>query len=330
MPAPEVSVVVPIYNVEDYLPKCLDSLLAQTFRDFELILVNDGSRDGCLAIMKDYASRDPRIRIVDKANGGLSDARNAGMAIARGTYIQFVDSDDFVEPDLLQECVSALRKTDADMVIFDVYQYHQKTGLKEVIRNVYDGGRTYVLKENPEMMTRILNAAWNKMYRLSLFRDSGITYPWGCYYEDLGTTYRLLARCRRIAFVNKPLYDYLADRPGSITGDFSFSAYHVLDMIKITVDDYRTNGWYEMYYEELKYLAGVNIIECLKKTRDVKDAKMVNKYIDVCFWFLDKNWPEFPKCRYKICRQKYDWIYADPKRLKLYLNYRRKKHCKEA
>jgi glycosyltransferase EpsH len=83
------------------------------------------------------------------------------------------------------------------MVIFDVYQYYQKTGLKEIIRNVYDGGSTYSLKTNPEMMTRILNAAWNKMYRLSLFRDSGITYPWGCYYEDLGTTYRLLARCRK-------------------------------------------------------------------------------------------------------------------------------------
>ena len=169
------------------------------------------------------------------------------------------------------------------------------------------------------------------MYRLALFQDSGITYPWGCYYEDLGTTYRLLARCRKIAFLNEPLYDYLVDRPGNLTSEFSFSAYHVLDMIKITVDDFKANGWYERYYEELKYLAGVNIMECLKKTRDVQDAKMVDKYIDVCFWFLNRNWPEFPRCKYKICREKNDWIYVNPTRLKLYLNYRRKKHAvKEA
>ena len=112
------------------------------------------------------------------------------------------------------------------MVIFDVYQYHQKTGLRETIRNCYDGSAVYTLAEHPEMMTKILNAAWNKMYRLALFQDSGITYPWGCYYEDLGTTYRLLARCRKIAFLNEPLYDYLVDRPGNLTSQFSFSAYH--------------------------------------------------------------------------------------------------------
>jgi len=331
MPAPEISVVIPVYNVRDYLPKCLDSVLGQTFRDFELIAVNDGSKDDSLEILKRYAEQDERIRIIDKANGGLSDARNAGMAVARGEFIQFIDSDDFIEPDLLGKCRAKLQATGADMVIFDVYQYHQKTGLRETIRNCYDDSAVYTLAEHPEMMTKILNAAWNKMYRLALFQDSGITYPWGCYYEDLGTTYRLLARCRKIAFLNEPLYDYLVDRPGNLTSQFSFSAYHVLDMIKITADDFKANGWYEQYYEELKYLAGVNIMECLKKTRDVQDAKMVDKYIDVCFWFLNRNWPEFPRCKYKICREKNDWIYVNPTRLKLYLNYRRKKHAvKEA
>lgn len=322
---PEVSVVVPVYNVEEYLPKCISSILAQTFRDFELILVNDGTQDGSLAIMEQFAAQDSRIRIVNKQNGGLSDARNAGMAVAVGTYISFVDSDDSVEPTMLERCVQKLHETDADMVIFDVYQYYQETGRKEIIRNVYDGSSTYSLKTNPEMMTRILNAAWNKMYRLSLFRDSNITYPWGCYYEDLGTTYRLLARCRTVAFVNEPLYDYLKDRPGNITAQFNFNVYHVLDMLKLTMDDYKTLGIYDTYYEELKYLAGVNILECLKKTRDVQDKKMTEKFIQVCFWFLRNNFPEFPKCRYRILREKYDWIYANPAALRRYLSYRRRK-----
>ena len=99
--------------------------------------------------------------------------------------------------------------------------------------------RTYSLADTPQLITSIANAAWNKVYRLSLFRDHGITYPWGCLYEDLGTTYRLLARAESVAFVNEPLYDYLRDRPGNITGEFNMRAYHVLDMVKITLDDYK-------------------------------------------------------------------------------------------
>ncbi|MCH4207889.1 MAG: glycosyltransferase, partial [Solobacterium sp.] len=128
---PEVSVVVPVYNVEDYLAKCIESILNQTFKDFELILVNDGSTDHSLDVIRKYEQLDERIKVVNKPNGGLSDARNAGMAIARGVYIDFVDSDDSIEPDLLKECMEKFHETDADMVIFDVYQYYQKTNTRE-------------------------------------------------------------------------------------------------------------------------------------------------------------------------------------------------------
>jgi hypothetical protein len=102
-------------------------------------------------------------------------------------------------------------------------------------------------------------------------------------------------------------------------------AYHVLDMVKITLDDFKRLGIYETYYEELKFLGGVNILECLKKTRECTDRKLVNEYIDVCFMDIRNNWPEFPKCRYKIEREKNDWVYTDPLRLKLYLAMRRKR-----
>ena len=102
-----VSVIVPVYQVEAYLPRCLDSILAQTFDDFELILVDDGTKDGCPAIMQAYAKRDSRIRQIHKENGGLSSARNAGLEIARGEYIAFVDSDDYVAPQWLEETVRA-------------------------------------------------------------------------------------------------------------------------------------------------------------------------------------------------------------------------------
>ena len=172
------------------------------------------------------------------------------------------------------------------------------------------------------MITRILNAAWNKMYRRSLFEDNGITYPFGYLYEDLGTTYKLLLKARSIAFVNEPLYDYLADRPGNITQSFNQKAYHILTMAEETMNYYRQEGVYDQYYEELKYLACVNIIENLKKTRTVKDRKLVDEYIAACFAFIHKNFPDYPECKYPINRQKNDWIYMRPQVLKGYLRTR--------
>ncbi len=319
---PEVSIVVPIYKAEAYLDQCVQSIFAQTFRDYELILVDDGSPDQCPAMIDAYAEKDPRVRVIHKTNGGLSDARNAGMKIAQGTYIQFIDSDDFVEPDLLEACVTKLKEMGADMVIFDYAQYYMSNGTKEEIRNVFSGKETYSLNDHPKLLTSIANAAWNKMYRLSLFRDNGIEYPWGYFYEDLGTTYRLLARAKKVAFVNQVLYDYRQDRPGNITGTFDIRTFHVLDMVKINLDDYQRLGIYEKYYEELKFLGCVNILECLRKTRNASDHALALKFVQVCFWFIHGHWPEFPKCRYKIARQKGDWIYTSETRLRLYLKWK--------
>ncbi len=321
---PKVSIVVAIYNVEKYVSKCIESILKQTFTDFELLLVNDGSKDGSLAILEKYATTDSRIKIINKANGGLSDARNVGMKQAQGKYIYFVDGDDFIEDTLLEKCVNQLEKTDSDMVMFDIYQYYLETGKKEIISNPFSEDKIYSIEDTPSLLTSIKNCAWNKMYKLSLFKDNDIEYPWGYYYEDLGTTYRLLARCKKVSFIREPLYDYLQDRPGNITHQFNFSIYHVLDMVKITLDDYKKLGIYEKYYEELKYLGCINILECLKKTRNVDDEQMTDKFIQVCFWFIKQNWPEYPKCKYPIKREKYDWIYMNPKLLKAYLKYKRK------
>lgn len=322
---PKLSVVVPVYNTAEYIPHCIDSILSQTMSDFELILVNDGSTDSSAEVVDAYKEKDPRIIAIHKENGGLSDARNTGMRIAQGTYIQFIDGDDYIEPTMFEKCIQKLEETQADIVMFDIYQYYMSTGEKEIIKNPFSSQQTYSLEDTPTLLTNTKNCAWNKMYRLSLFQDNGIEYPYGYYYEDLGTTYRLIARAKKIAFLNEPLYDYLQDRPGNITQQFNEKVYHVLDMVKLVMDDYKALGIYEKYYEELKYLGCINILECLKKTRNVLDKEKTEKFVDVCFWFIKQNWPEFPKCKYKINREKNDWIYMNPRLLKLYLAYRRKK-----
>lgn len=322
----KVSIIVPIYNVEEYLPKCIESCLAQTFTDFELILVNDGSKDNGVAICHEYEKKDTRIQVLDKPNGGLSDARNAGMKIATSPYIYFLDSDDFIEPTLIEKCVKRLEETNADMVIFDVYQYFMKTNAKEIIRNGYANNLCVNVNDEPEVLTKVLNAAWNKMYKLSLFKDNNIEYPVGYYYEDLGTTYKLMLKANKICFINEPLYDYLADRPGNITQQFNQKTYHIIDMANEIVEYYKKENEFDKYKNELMFITGVNIMECLKKTRNINDEKAVNQFIDDCFSYIHKTFPEFPKCKYEICRQKNDWIYANPKILKLYLKVRKYLH----
>lgn len=320
---PEFSVIVPVYNVAAYLPRCLDSLLAQTFEDYEVIVVNDGSTDESPAILREYEKKDPRIHGISQANGGLSAARNTGILAAQGQYFCFVDSDDFVEKDLLAAGHQCLSQTNADFISFDYYQYHVQDGSREIISSGLAEGQVYTLAQHPEIIVRLKNAAWNKFYARSLFQANDIWYPPGSYYEDLGTTYRLLARAERICFLHQPYYNYLVDRPGNITLQFNQRTYQIFDMIQMVLDDYRTLGLDQQYYEELKYLGGVNILECLKKTRSCADLKADDAFIDAAFAFLQEHWPEFPACRYPILQQKHDAIYASPRKLKAYLRLRR-------
>ncbi len=318
----KLSVVVPIYNTEKYLRTCLDSVVNQSFQDFECILVNDGSLDNSENICKEYIEKDKRFTLVNKVNGGLSDARNTGMVHAEGKYIFFLDSDDYLFDNTFEKCINKLEETGSEMVIFDVLQHNIAKNSSQIIKNSFDENKTYNIKDNKEIIISILNAAWNKMYLKSLFTDNNIIYPYGYYYEDLGTTYRLLIHCNKVSFINEPLYHYLCDRPGNITQQFNMNVYHVLDMVKINNDYYKKMGIYDKYYEELKFLGGINILECLKKTRNVKDNKMVSKFIDVSFYVIKKEWPEFPKCKYNILREKNDWIYANKSILKAYLSLR--------
>ncbi|SJZ59042.1 glycosyltransferase family 2 protein [Anaerorhabdus furcosa] len=319
----KVSIIVPIYNVEEYLGKCIESCLCQTFVDYELILVNDGSTDNGLSICREYEMKDSRIKVLDKPNGGLSDARNAGMKIATSPYIYFLDSDDFIEPTLIEKCVNKLDETSADMIIFDVYQYSMKTNTKEIIKNGYGDSRCVSVANNPEVLTKVLNAAWNKMYKLSLFKDNHIEYPLGYYYEDLGTTYKLMLKANQICFINEPLYDYLVDRTGNITQQFNKKIYDVIDMIDEMCSYYKKEGQFEKYKQELMCISGVNLLNSLKKTRDIADKEEADKFIDTCFSYIYKQFPKFPFCKYFIIHHKDDWIYANPRILKFYLAIRK-------
>ncbi len=211
-----ISVIVPVYNVEEYLSRCVDSILAQTYRNLEVILVDDGTKDASDKICDDYAAKDPRVRVIHKQNGGLSSARNAGIDIARGEYLGFVDSDDWIEPGMYEHMLALAKKYDARLVCAGRYDISSRTGEKkvglcpqkeEVISGMELLGRTFTWDGCD-------SAAWDKLYHRSLFET--IRYPLGQYSEDVAMFYKLAEMVERAAMCNRPFYNYF-HRPGSIT-----------------------------------------------------------------------------------------------------------------
>ncbi len=213
---PLLSVIVPVYNVEAYLNRCVDSILAQTYRNLEIILVDDGTKDHSDEICDVYAAMDSRVRVIHKENGGLSSARNAGLDIARGEYIGFVDSDDWIEPEMYAHMVACLLKYGAKVACAGRYDVYSATGERK--KGLCPEREELVNAE--EMVAKIFlwdncdSAAWDKLYHRSLFED--IRYPLGKICEDVPTTYRLILKAGKAVLCDRPFYNYY-HRPGSIT-----------------------------------------------------------------------------------------------------------------
>lgn len=224
-----ISVVLPIYNVEKYLEKCMESVLNQTYKNLEIILVDDGSKDNCPKICDDYAKKDARVKVVHKENGGLSDARNAGIRVANGEYITFIDSDDYVDKDYVEFLYNNIEKNNADIAI----------GSHRVL---YDSGKIIEkathensVLEPKKVLERILYddgidvSAWGKLYKISLFED--IKFPKGRLFEDSATTYILVDKAKIITVNSESKYNYIV-RENSIT-NAKFSP-KKMDLIKST------------------------------------------------------------------------------------------------
>lgn len=210
----QISVIVPVYNVELYIRQCLDSLAAQTFSDIEFILVDDGSTDGCPGICDEYAAKYERFHVIHKENGGLSDARNVGIEQASGAYLGFVDPDDWVAPDFYAYLYNGIKAYDADISVCEYYNVWPKKAdatNRPAVRLFEGEGALKAL-----LLLKIGNYAWNKLYKRELFADD-IRYPKGKKYEDVQTTYRLFQRVSTVVALPDPKYFYRR-RADGITG----------------------------------------------------------------------------------------------------------------
>lgn len=208
----KISVVIPVYNTEKYINKCLDSIVSQSLKEIEIIIVNDGSYDNSNLLIEQYKKLDERIVVINKKNGGLSSARNAGIKRARGKYIINIDSDDWIEQDYFKDLYIKAEENDLDIVISDFY-YDYGNGIVKytsdgfISENEIVGSKNYIelfLKGN------IFPAVWNKMYKTKLYLENQIFHPEGISLgEDLGTTPLLAQKAKRIGKINKAYLHYM-------------------------------------------------------------------------------------------------------------------------
>lgn len=214
---PLLTVVIPVYNVEKYLNRCLESILIQEWKNYDIIMVDDGSTDRSPQICDDYVKAYDFISVIHKENGGLSDARNTGLSQAKGEYVYFPDSDDWLEPDTFIALAEALESQKFDIISFnrEFIKGEEDVIISDPVENqVFEGKDAFVHMLKHSYITGFVN---DKIYRKSLFVDHDILFPKGKYYEDLGTNYKLFLSAKKVYATNQKYYHYLIDNPDSIT-----------------------------------------------------------------------------------------------------------------
>ncbi|MFR5264943.1 glycosyltransferase family 2 protein [Clostridium sp.] len=269
-----ISVIVPIYNVEKYLENCINSILNQSYKDFELILVDDGSPDNCGKICDDYAKKDSRIKVIHKKNGGLSDARNVGIEAAKGEYISFIDSDDWIHKDFYLTLFNALSSSNSDIAICNFL----KVSNNDIKDKIINTNPTVETLSNLEVLNDLYSdnyvnciIACNKLYKTILFKD--IKFPVGKIHEDEFTTPKVLFESNKIAIIDEPLY-YYRQTPNSIMNrEFNIANLSFLEAIENRLNfitEHHLNAIYDKCLYQLSF-------ETINLYYMIKDSNISNK-----------------------------------------------------
>lgn len=277
-----VSLIIPVYNVRDYLRKCLDSVAAQTYRDLEVIIVNDGSPDDSLEIAQEYTARYPHFHCYTIENRGLGGARNYGMEQATGDYVMFLDSDDYIAENCVEVMVTAAEKTDSDMVVANCYDVREDGSVLLAYRNVYKNATTS-LAEEPEILFNRVNA-WGKLYKRQLL--DGFQYVSRMWYEDLRLTPKLYLQAKKITYVDDSLFFYV-QRAGSIMNNTNFRRnLEIIDAFEDLLGYFRAQGAYETYGDALEFLliehvavAGISRVAVGKGAERLEVIKKLQAYL---------------------------------------------------
>lgn len=284
---PKVSVIVPVYNTEKYLKKCLETLVNQTMEEIEIIIVNDGTKDNSMTIAREFAKKYPeKIVILEKENGGLSDARNYAIPYAKGEYIAFLDSDDYVEINMYEDMYNLAKSENCDMVECNFYwEYPKKT--KEDIGTIYHNKR--------EMLEKIRVVAWNKLIKREILEQTKIRFPVGYRYEDVEFTYKLIPYIEKSLILPKTLVHYV-QREDSISNSQNEKTKDIFKLLDNVIEFYKEKRLYAEYYEELEYTY-TRFLFCSSLLRmvKIKDKNVKKDLLNKTWENVNINFPNWKK-----------------------------------
>lgn len=295
-----ISVIVPVYKVEDYLYRCVESIVNQSYKNLEIILVDDGSPDKCPQMCDEWIKKDSRIKVIHKDNGGLSDARNAGLDIASGEYISFVDSDDWISKNYIEKLYHSIIANNADISECNVYYAYGEE------LSAYNNDSAFFYENNKSVMEayirdyHIKTVVWNKLYSIDLL--SSIRFEKGKLHEDEFFTYLVLSKVDRLAHINEYLYFY-RQRSDSIMGQSQSFAIHNLDSIEGCSNRalYVKENYPDLYFYELRNMTNLCIgqyemlLSSEKKDYYPHAKREIKKYKKLFKWDLNS----FSRLTYK-------------------------------
>lgn len=292
---PKFSLIVPVYRIEEYLPKCIDSVLAQTCQDFELLLIDDGSPDGCGAICDDYAARHPdRIRAVHQSNGGAGAARNHGIRLSCGEYLLFVDGDDYLSPDFLAALAGVIEKAPADLVLFGALVERDGKQVGKLDETV-PAERLLTVRDEPELYFGVM-APWNRAYRRTLFTENDIEFATKVWYEDIRVVTKLLAVAQTAYRLPGAYYHYL-QREGSAMNNKNVARNaEILQAYDDILGWYGAHGFLEARRAELTFQAVQHIL--LAATVRVLLIDRKSPLVGEFRAYMERHFPDFRENKY--------------------------------
>ena len=254
---PLISVIVPVYNVEAYLNRCISSILNQSYNNLEVILVNDGSTDESGEICNKYASIDTRVKVIHKENGGLSDARNKGLECFSGNFITFIDSDDFVHIKYIETLYNICKKSDLKVAICNYLKTSEST-INNVLKNEdisTISSREALSHKDGEWNTMMITA-WGKLFHKSLWNE--LRFPKGMLYEDSATIYKAIYAAEEVAYTLEPLYYYYFNENSIMNSSYSLKKWDCFPINEEKIEFYRKNNELVLaHFETIKYLGDV-------------------------------------------------------------------------
>lgn len=285
----DISIIVPIYNAEKLIKKCVDSLLNQTKKELEFILINDGSTDKTHDILKTY--KDKRIKYFKNKNQGIGKTRNFGIEKATGKYIIFIDSDDYIEPTTCEELYNRAIKEKADVVVCDFFKVYDDGSIEDINLPSF---KTSKLKDNPNILIDINLSPWNKIYSTKLIKDNNIRFAEGIKYEDVPFVSEALDRANKIAKLDKKLNYYVIHGNSETT----VRDKRIFDILKI-VDMIRKYFKNKTYMNDIVDKLTVRIVTNYNiQQRQQKDIKVGMEFIDDAFAYLKKEVPDYKDNKY--------------------------------